>query len=339
MRVTVSVSNHDLFSLDVSPTMEVEQFRLICQDECGIDATDMILLNNGKHLLEDGSCLKQAGVRDGDIILVAMPGRGPTYHVAQSRHTAPHRSFMTAQLQDPAHVRDLLLACPDQLALLKQNNPRLSEALSTGKDAFTKVFKEQLVEREKRQKQKIKLMNAHPFDTHAQRLIAEEIRQKNVEANMEAAMEYNPETFGSVVMLYINCKVNGYPVKAFVDSGAQTTIMSAKCAERCNIMRLIDTRWAGVAKGVGVQQIIGRIHMVQVAIEKDFLTTSLSILEEQPMDMLLGLDMLRRHECCIDLRKNVLRIGTTGTETKFLPERELPSCARLTSASDEEEYF
>lgn len=70
--------------------------------------------------------------------------------------------------------------------------------------------------------------------------------------------------------------------------GAQTTIMSSRCAERCNIMRLVDTRWAGIAKGVGVQRIIGRIHMVQIQIENVYLTTSFSVLEEQPMDMLLG---------------------------------------------------
>lgn len=34
-------------------------------------------------------------------------------------------------------------------------------------------------------------------------------------------------------------------------------------------------------------------------------------------------------QCSIDLKKNVLLIGTTGTETRFLPEAELPECARL----------
>lgn len=41
-------------------------------------------------------------------------------------------------------------------------------------------------------------------------------------------------------------------------------------------------------------------------------------------------------QCSIDLKKNVLRIGTTDTETPFLSERELPECARLSSQSEDD---
>ena len=50
-------------------------------------------------------------------------------------------------------------------------------------------------------------------------------------------------------MLYINCRINGQHIKGFVDSGAQMTIMSSACARKCDLMRLVDSRFSGMAQG------------------------------------------------------------------------------------------
>ena len=38
--------------------------------------------------------------------------------------------------------------------------------------------------------------------------------------------------------------------------------------------------------------------------------------------------MLKRHQCCIDLQRNQLAIGTTGEAVPFLPESEIPQRMR-----------
>ena len=40
--------------------------------------------------------------------------------------------------------------------------------------------------------------------------LEQEIEQKNIDHNMELAMEASPESFGTVIMLYINCKVSSF---------------------------------------------------------------------------------------------------------------------------------
>lgn len=197
--------------------------------------------------------------------------------------------------ENPETIRQMFLTDPHQMSLLKERNPELADAM-TNPQKFAEVLNKQRQEVHERNMQRIRTMNADMFDAEAQKKIAEEIRMSNVNQNMEVAMEYSPESFAKVIMLYINCTLNGYPVKAFVDSGAQMTFMSSACAERCHITRLIDHRWSGIAQGVGQQKIIGRVHLAQIQIENDFLPSSFSVLENQIMDLVLGLDMLKRHQ-------------------------------------------
>merc|ERR1739844_308872 len=134
-----------------------------------------------------------------------------------------------------------------------------------------------------------------------------------------------PESMGRVLMLYIDAKVNDYPIHAFVDSGAQSTIMSSKCAERCGLMHLLDERFHGTAVGVGTGKILGRIHIAQVQIANHYFPCTITIMDSEKglgdknMDFLLGLDMLKRHRCNIDLSRNALvfHVGNETFETHF----------------------
>ncbi|GJU91876.1 protein kinase, ATP binding site-containing protein [Tanacetum coccineum] len=122
---------------------------------------------------------------------------------------------------------------------------------------------------------------------------------------LEKALEYQ-------VVLYVDMEV-------YVDSGAQSTIISKTCAERSRLLRLVDERYKGIAHiGQSEIQILGRIHVAPVKIGNYFYPCSFVVLDSPNMEVIFGSDMLRHLQCTIDLKENVLRVGVGEVVVPFL---------------------
>lgn len=169
------------------------------------------------------------------------------------------------------NIKDIYLSNPDQLNYLFNIDNTLAEALVSGDDKkLEEIVKGRIKDYDaKKQKEYLeymKLANSDSNDLEAQKKIEEIIRMKNIEENMQMAHEYLPESFGQVHMLYINLEINKQNIVGLVDTGAQTTIISEDLARKCGLFNLCDTRYAGIAKGVGVSKIIGVIHAAQIKV-------------------------------------------------------------------------
>lgn len=295
--------------LDVDTSIELENVKAILEAEFAIAPENQQILFMGRVLSDDKRTLASYGIKDGDLLVI---------HDTRAMNT---QNSEMSNLEEV--MRQQILQSPSLQQNLRQHNPVLLDAALRSPQEFAQVITQQRAKVQEMQAAQEELFHSDPFDVEAQKKIEESIRQDRVAENLEHAIEFSPESFGNVSMLYVNLKVNGHPVKAFVDSGAQATIISPDCATRCGIMRLLDTRFAGVALGVGTAKILGRIHSTQIQLGSDlFLPCSFTVLEGRNVDILFGLDMLRRYQASIDLKKNALIIQ--DREIPFLPEHEIP---------------
>ena len=222
-------------------------------------------------------------------------------------------------------LHDRFLTSPDDLNNLFNTNPDLAEAIVSGN-------------RQKDEEMEyIRLMNSDPNDPQVQQKIAKIIQQKNIDENLRQAEEYMPETLFPVHMLFINLEINKKKVVALVDTGAQSTIMSQALCQKCDLFNLCDTRFSGIAKGVGTGKIIGTVHAAQMKIQNKVLMAKITVLENSSIGFIFGLDNMRAHRCTIDLNQNGLIFPDIGVTAKFLSDGEIKKIKDEQEEQDEKE--
>ncbi|KAG6405220.1 hypothetical protein SASPL_132806 [Salvia splendens] len=335
MKITVMTTDEQIVTLEVDRDESVENLKALLEVETRVPLQQQQLLHNGNEM-GNSQKLSALGVTDGDLVMMV-----PNAASSGSRAGAPSNEATgfnpDGSAVNPSAFQQQVRSDSNLMAQLFQRDPELAQAI-LGNDLnrlqdILRARNRQKSELRRQQEEEMALLYADPFDVEAQKKIEASIRQKGIDENWAAALEYNPEAFARVVMLYVDMEVNGVPLKAFVDSGAQSTIISKSCAERLGLLRLLDTRYKGIAHGVGQSEILGRIHVAPIKIGSIFYPCSFMVLDAPNMEFLFGLDMLRKHQCIIDLKENVLRVGGGEVSVPFLAEKDIPS-----QFLDEERY-
>ncbi|KAK2639994.1 hypothetical protein Ddye_027789 [Dipteronia dyeriana] len=338
MRITVMTEDEQIIRLDVDPDetvrlnkalILVENMKALLEVETRVPLQQQQLLYSGREM-RNVEKLSALGVKDEDLVMMVS-------NATSSTSTNDLSFNPDGSAVNPTAFQQHIRGDSNMMTQLFQTDPELAQAL-LGNDLnrLQDLLRERNRQRSqlrRQQDEELALLYADPFDVEAQKKIEAAIRQKGIDENWAAALEHNPEAFARVVMLYVDMEVNGVPLKAFVDSGAQSTIISKSCAERCGLLRLLDQRYKGIAHGVGQSEILGRIHVAPIKIGSIFYPCSFLVLDSPNMEFLFGLDMLRKHQCIIDLNENVLRVGGGEVSVPFLQEKDIPS-----RFLDEEKY-
>ena len=323
----------------------VETLVILASAEFEVDNTELLTLTIGKtqQRVFTGSAVggttsqQQAGVQlstlaslgENDVIQVSVGGVPQANNTASSADQELLRLFGSNNNNNRS--APVVPQQQQQSAATTTNTSSSSGTAPAASDqALLNLFAQGLQRQSQQQQQgqggagsSSMMQRQDSQDPDIQKRIYEEIQRKNIEENLTNALEYTPEAFARVTMLYVPSEVNGHKMAAFIDSGAQMSVMGYKTAEKCGLSRLIDKKWGGTAVGVGQTKIVGRVHMAMVKIAGQFLPMSISVLEAENMEFLVGLDQLKRHQMMIDLKNNGLRVDENNA-VKFLSEHELP---------------
>lgn len=303
MKLTLAFPDQNRFiDTEVPDELSLAEFKSYIEAETGIEPKFQILEHSKIFFDDESLTLSQLGLNErDDITLHIQKQSGPSSEaqaVEQLRKQALANSDIRKQL------------APEALANLRDPQQFHNLIMSANNAATEKYIKE------------MKDLEENQFSPENQRKLMDMIRRERIQKNLQLAYEITPEAFVNTTLLLIKLTINGHQTHALVDSGAQKSVILASVAESFGLHDLIDTQFAGMSRGVGLQQSPGRIHSVPVVLGDTNLALPCSFqVLEVGFPVLLGLDMLKTHRCIIDLSRNALVVGEF--EISFIPEHEV----------------
>ena len=70
MKLTVSLQGDQIFNVDVSGDLELENFKALLEFESGIQSSQIVIFHNGVQLRDNKKTLNGYGIKNGDVLLM-----------------------------------------------------------------------------------------------------------------------------------------------------------------------------------------------------------------------------------------------------------------------------
>lgn len=279
--------------IELPESLELNDLKVYLETETNITKDNMNLYYNGILLEGYKRTLKELGIKDNELITLKK---------------IEMNKMNTSQIDNNGKNTNIITSGTDEK----------TKRLNDQKDPFNNNFYLDTFNQ-------IQKIQSDPENPENQAKILEMIHQEQINKNLKLAYDIIPQSFVTINMLYISMIINNHKVKAFVDSGAQATIISNSFANKIGVSRFIDRRFIGESRGLGTKKVDGKIHSLPIMIGDSKIEIPCSFLViDIHENIIFGLDMLMRHRCIINLEKFKLIVGDS-IETNFLLESEINS--------------
>lgn len=117
-------------------------------------------------------------------------------------------------------------------------------------------------------------------------------------------------------LMYVNCRLNGHPFRALIDTGAQISLIRLDAVKMSGIENEIRDPCFTNLSGIGSTRTKGYIAARKIQLGKFKFDIGFTVTESLPVEILIGIDFLRNYKAVIDLGTN--KIFLDGNMIKIL---------------------